>query len=205
MVSTVAAAPDSGARRTSALQDVARDERRVAGKHQQRAGEDLSAAQARRVRYRMLLLQGDQRHPAGEEGSPARARGRAPPPCARRHGRCRIEHVQHHGPATDRVQDLGKVGLHALALAGGQDHDGRDVASEPRPHLVGSRIRKGKLGRQDSNLRMTGPKPVALPLGHAPRAPGSIGGPPKGCQPHERFPPRGGRPRLSGRWPPPWR
>ena len=24
------------------------------------------------------------------------------------------------------------------------------------------------LGRQDSNLRMTGPKPVALPLGHDP-------------------------------------
>ena len=24
------------------------------------------------------------------------------------------------------------------------------------------------LGRKDSNLRITGPKPVALPLGHAP-------------------------------------
>ncbi|KAF2922632.1 hypothetical protein DAI22_07g128250 [Oryza sativa Japonica Group] len=30
------------------------------------------------------------------------------------------------------------------------------------------RILMGDLGRKDSNLRVTGPKPAALPLGHAP-------------------------------------
>ena len=29
-------------------------------------------------------------------------------------------------------------------------------------------INRYDLGRKDSNLRITGPKPVALPLGHAP-------------------------------------
>jgi hypothetical protein len=36
----------------------------------------------------------------------------------------RVDHVQHHGAAAHGVQHLGQVGLHALALAGGQNHRG---------------------------------------------------------------------------------
>ena len=36
-----------------------------------------------------------------------------------------VEHVAEQRPAGERLQHLGQVGLHALALAGGQDHDGQ--------------------------------------------------------------------------------
>ncbi len=35
-----------------------------------------------------------------------------------------VDHVLQQRPAGERLQDLGQVGSHALALAGGQDHDG---------------------------------------------------------------------------------
>ena len=34
-----------------------------------------------------------------------------------------VDHVREKGPAGERMQDLGQVRAHALALARGQDHD----------------------------------------------------------------------------------
>ena len=51
----------------------------------------------------------------------------------------RGQHVQQHGLAADGVKDLGQVGLHALALAGGQHDDGRDQEQG------GSRMHLGEL------------------------------------------------------------
>ena len=42
-------------------------------------------------------------------------------------GERRVDHPVHHGAAEDRVHDLGQVGLHARALAGGKD-DGDESA-----------------------------------------------------------------------------
>jgi hypothetical protein len=39
---------------------------------------------------------------------------------------------------------------------------------ETKKKNLENEIRSLWLGRQDSNLRITGPKPVALPLGYAP-------------------------------------
>jgi hypothetical protein len=42
---------------------------------------------------------------------------------ARGRGGARFDHVGEQRPPGERVQDLGQVGVHALALAGGQDDD----------------------------------------------------------------------------------
>jgi hypothetical protein len=41
------------------------------------------------------------------------------------------EHVAEQRPAGERLQHLGQVALHALALAGGQDDDGKGHAGTP--------------------------------------------------------------------------
>ena len=43
--------------------------------------------------------------------------------CARRKRAQRGEHMGSKGTAGDAVQHLGHIGVHALALAGGQDYD----------------------------------------------------------------------------------
>jgi hypothetical protein len=34
-----------------------------------------------------------------------------------------LEHMREHGPSGERLQHLGQAGIHALALAGGQDNN----------------------------------------------------------------------------------
>ena len=75
-----------------------------------------------------------------------------------------------------RVAALHGSSLAALARRTCIVHDSQVLHPAAREHrrpdtLPGNRSaeRKSWLGRQDSNLRMTGSKPVALPLGDAPK------------------------------------
>ncbi len=82
------------------------------------------------------------------------------------------EHMEQHGPAAHLVQHLGKLRLHPFAWPAAST---TTLAIEELTLVTYIPIvphnKERKLGRQDSNLRIAGPKPAALPLGYAPTLP----------------------------------
>ena len=92
----------------------------------------------------------------------------------RQEGPRRPDHVIHHGDTAQRVKDLRPVGLHPGALAGSQDHgeDRRTLRHVPAQLL--SLVSSPAAGAAGFEPAIPGPKPGALPLGHAPVRPQKI-------------------------------
>ncbi len=152
MVSTVAAAPRAAWSRTRACSTLAGDQRSVAGKHEHRSRKDAVGRRQQRVAgSQLLVLQGHDTvgGKIGDHLLVPMAQDHHDP--LRVHGARGRQHVEEHGPAAHRVQHLGKLRLHAFALAGGQhDHAGDmrahssshpDGASGGRERSWGGRIR----------------------------------------------------------------
>ena len=107
-----------------------------------------------RLRSARLLLNRD-RHTV-ESGAVAGAPRRR---SDRRRARARLEHPIHHPASEDRVQVLRHIRAHARAEAG-RHHDRAERPLSPFDDT--------EAGAPGFEPGITGPKPVALPLGHAP-------------------------------------
>jgi hypothetical protein len=80
----------------------------------------------------------------------------------------RVDHIGQHRSSANGVQHLGEIGSHTRTQTGRQDHDGEGGARLWLRLRHCSRFTGFLAGAGGFEPPVSGPKPGALPLGHAP-------------------------------------